>query len=126
MSTPIDIFNASKKEQEIIKAKRIKNNDRDQKTKNRYTIQSAKYTIRSLPKQIANSRLNNPGQLWIRIKPKYFWGLFAENSTDIDYDKFVEIMKEKGFDVCLIAPNQIAIKDPDVCIETYEKPEVIL
>ena len=121
MSTPADVFNASKKEQEILEAKRIKNNDRYIKTKNRYTQQSAKYTIRSLPKQIAKRRLDNPGQPWIRIRPKFFWGLFAVNSEDIDYQQLVEIMKSKGFDVCLLGQNQIAIRDPDVCIETCEK-----
>ena len=108
MSTSSKVFASASKKQDPLQ----KQNIRLKKYRNRFTIQTAKITIRLLPKQIAESRIEYPGQEWIKIKPVFFWGVWTID-REIDGTAFIEYFKNNGFDI-RFTKNNFYIRDPDV------------
>lgn len=88
----------SAKKLQLLRKKQEREKERERKRIARNTRQSAWFTIRSLPNQIALARLHNPDVKWIYIRPSFFWGVFASSSRDINARYLVELLRENGYD----------------------------
>src|SRR5271157_2003088 len=91
-----NVFAVARKKESTMKRFNRWRRNVERKRLRRFTLQTAKRTVRSLPTQIAESRVSHPMTMWIKIRPVFFWGDLALE-TRIDNNMFAEYLRSKGF-----------------------------